>query len=229
MYVYETHCHTDIVSRCSRFRPEDVVDFYLKNGYAGVFITDHFLNGNCVDSLRDRSVPFKKRICGFCEGYKAVKRLAGEKLQVFFGFEYSYGGTDVLVYGWDEEKLSGLPEITDMDMRSFIRFANDNGALTIQAHPFREASYIDHIRLYPEVKGIETFNAMRDDRTNRLADFYASEYNKIKFSGTDNHGYNIPEYIGGMAFTERLKDEKDFVGRVTEDEAILCRIRTKTP
>lgn len=226
MYVYETHCHTNIVSRCSRFDPKDIVEFYVKNGYAGVFITDHFLNGNCVDALRDTSISYKDRIKGLCEGYKTVKRLAGDRLQVFFGFEYSYDGTDILVYGWDEERLSNFPEIMDMDMRSFINFANQNGALTVHAHPFREARYIDHVRLYSEVKGIETFNAMRDERTNRLAEFYASEYNKIKFSGSDNHGIYIPEFIGGMAFTEKLKDEADFIEKVTADKAILCKNKT---
>ena len=226
MFIYETHTHTEISSRCSRFSPENLVDFYVKNGYAGVFITDHFLNGNCVDALRNPEMPYEDKIRGYAEGYKRVKELAGDRLQVFFGIEYSYKGTDVLVYGLSEDDLVSMPEIMQMSMREFISFANGKGALTVQAHPFREAGYIDHIRLFPEVAGVEVFNAMRDERCNRLAEFYASEYNKIKFSGTDNHGTCIPEYIGGMAFTEKIKDEKDFSEKVLSDAGIPIKRKT---
>ena len=226
MYIYETHCHTETSSRCSRFAPEKIVDFYVKNGYDGVFITDHFLNGNCVDALRDPAMPYKDKIFGYAKGYEKVKELAGDKLRVFFGIEYSYAGTDILVYGWDKHDLASMPEIMQMSLRGFINYANEKGALTVHAHPFREAGYIDHIRLYPEVTGVEVFNAMRDERTNRLAEVYCSEYNKIKFSGTDNHGIYIPEYIGGMGFTERVKDERDFIEKVLADKGVPMKVKT---
>lgn len=222
MYIYETHCHTDLISRCSRFSPSDIVDFYVKNGYTGVFITDHFINGNCVDALRGDAISYADKIRGFCKGYKRVKEIASERLQVFFGFEYSYKGTDVLVYGWDEKKLLSVPEIMEMSMREFINFANENDAFTVQAHPFREARYIDHIRLYPEVMGIEVYNAQRDERTNRLAEVYAAEYNKIKLSGTDNHSLGTV-LLGGMAFTEKLKDDFDFIEKMKGDKGVLYK------
>lgn len=74
----------------------------------------------------------------FCEGFEEVKRAAGERLQVFFGFEYSYLGTDVLCYGWDKKTLLGFPQILSMSMREFCDFCRENGALAVQAHPFRE-------------------------------------------------------------------------------------------
>ena len=40
-YLYETHCHTNVSSRCSRFSPEEIVKLYTTLKYDGVFITDH--------------------------------------------------------------------------------------------------------------------------------------------------------------------------------------------
>jgi histidinol phosphatase-like PHP family hydrolase len=45
-YKYETHSHTSLVSECSTITPEILARYYKAHGYAGVFITDHFLNGN---------------------------------------------------------------------------------------------------------------------------------------------------------------------------------------
>ncbi len=50
-YLYETHCHTNLISACSSLSPEEMVELYAKNGYTGVFVTDHFLNGNCLPEI----------------------------------------------------------------------------------------------------------------------------------------------------------------------------------
>ena len=210
MFTYETHCHTKISSICGVISPEELVELYLANGYAGVFVTDHFFNGNCVVNREMPEAPYADRVRRYCESYRQVKAAAGNRLDVFFGFEYSYGGTDVLVYGWDEDKVAALPEIMEMDMRSFIRFANENGAYTVQAHPFREAAYIDHIRLYTDVSGIEIFNAGRDDRSNSLAKTFAEAYGKIQMSGSDLHAATIGR-LGGVTFDERVRDVAHFI------------------
>mgnify|MGYP000842334657 CR=1 FL=1 len=54
MYKYELHCHTAKVSACSRMGAEELVELYLENGYDGIFVTDHFLNGN---TTVDRRLP----------------------------------------------------------------------------------------------------------------------------------------------------------------------------
>ena len=97
MYRYETHLHTAITSACSVFQPEEIVEKYTRLGYAGVFVTDHFLNGNTTVPAE---LPWAERVKTFMQGYRAVKAQAeGTGLDVFFGFEYSYRGTDFLVYG----------------------------------------------------------------------------------------------------------------------------------
>lgn len=224
-YLYETHCHTNVSSACSKLSPEQIVELYVKNGYEGVFITDHFINGNCVQKIRLEK-DYAKQIEAFFDGYRRVKEAGKGVLDVFCGFEASYKGTDVLVYGWDEEMTKRYSEITSMTMREFINFANAHGALTIQAHPFREAEYIDHIRLFPETAGIEVYNSSRDYLCNKLGyeyfKAYNEEYGKAKTAGSDIHIYTL-KTLAGMAFGEKLKSEADFVERVKRGEGQLFR------
>ena len=93
------------------------------------------------------------------------------------------------------------------------------GALIIQAHPFREARYIDHIRLFPrEVHGAEVFNACRTPEENAMAKLYAEHYGLIHFAGTDNHSGAARTTYAGMESDEPIADEGDFVRRVLAGE-----------
>ena len=46
MYRYETHLHTAPVSRCASAGVRETLEYYKELGYEGVFITNHFLDGN---------------------------------------------------------------------------------------------------------------------------------------------------------------------------------------
>lgn len=225
-YLYETHCHCSVTSKCSLLSPADLVSLYVNNGYSGVIVTDHFLNGNCITKIHNEP-DFKKQIEMFCEGYKQVKIAAEGKLDVFFGLEASYKGTDVLVYGWNENTLKSIPEIMNMSMKDFILFANESGALTIQAHPFREASYIDHIRLFPNTQGVEVYNAARDDLSNALAyeyyRLYDNVFGKVRTAGSDAHALNH-KYLSGMAFDTKISLISDFIERIKRKEGEIFRI-----
>ena len=223
MYKYELHCHTAKVSACSRMGAEELVELYLENGYDGIFVTDHFLNGN---TTVDRRLPDEEEIEAFSRGYEEVKAAAGERLRVFFGFEYSYIGTDVLCYGWDKEKLKALPQIMQMSMREFCDFCRDNGALAVQAHPFREDFYIDHIRLYPNAEGVEVFNANRTPLCNRLGKFYAREYGKIEIGGSDLHRAD-QRVLSGMAFEERLTSEQELIRFLRQGKGEILETENK--
>lgn len=213
-YKYETHCHTDSGSFCSRISAEELVDLYIANEYSGIFITDHFFN--CPSSVvygREDMI-YADRIDAFCYGYEKAKKYANGKIDVFFGFEYSYKGTDLLVYGWDKETLKKFTNVLDLKTSDFVSFAKENGALVVQAHPFREADYIDHVRLFTEVDGVETFNACRTDTENRLALLYAEEKGKIITGGSDLH-HAKQEILSGMEFEERVNSVEHFISLVT--------------
>ena len=97
MYKYETHLHTYPVSRCGKAHVCESLDFYKQKGYDGVFITNHFLDGNInIDS----SVPYEERIEFYFSDYEKGVELGKEiGISVFFGVESSYKGTDIsLIY-----------------------------------------------------------------------------------------------------------------------------------
>ena len=100
MYKYETHCHTSPVSRCADASAEETVLFYRALGYDGVFITNHFLDGNINPEAR--ALPYEAQIDYYFRDYEEALRV-GERvgIRVFPGVELSYGGTDFLVYGLD--------------------------------------------------------------------------------------------------------------------------------
>lgn len=225
MYRYETHLHTGIVSACSRFMPEEIVEKYVRLGYAGVFVTDHFLRGN---SSVPKNLPYEERVMRYFEGFRAVKKRAdGSGLSVFCGVEISHWGTDFLFYGLDEQWYIDNPEIMTEPPRELCRRARGAGALVLQAHPFREADYIDHIRLFPaEVEGIEVINACNDERANSLAGKLNNAYGLIPFAGSDIHTA-AQELLAGIEFKEKILSEQDFIKRVRKGEGNVFTLTDK--
>lgn len=212
MYKYETHLHTSPVSRCARVSVRENLEFYKQMGFDGVFITNHFIDGN----INDCGESYEEKINYYCSDYEAGVQLAQEiGIKVFFGIETSYKGTDFLVYGLDKAWFLAHPEIMSMKKREQLQFFMDNGALVIQAHPYREANYIDHIRLFPRsVHGVEVYNACRTPFENKMAELYAENYELLKFAGSDNHVGATRKILAGMCSETPVENERDFVERV---------------
>ena len=217
MYKYETHLHTSPVSKCASSDVEESLIFYKNLGYEGVFITNHFLDGNINI---DDSLPYREKIEFYFSDYEKGLKIAPEiGISVFSGVELSYGGTDFLIYGLTKQWYLANPQIMEMEKSEELSFMRDNGALIIQAHPFREAAYIDHIRLYPRsIHGVEIINASRNDKENEMARIYAENYNLIKFAGSDNHNSKTRRKLAGVCFDKPIADELDFVQRVKNSD-----------
>ena len=213
MYRYETHLHTAPVSACGQASPRENLEYYKALGYDGIFITNHFLDGNI---RYPADAPYEERLAFYFSDYEEAKRLSQEiGIKVFCGVELSYKGTDFLVYGLDHSWFAAHPQIMEMKKTEELAYMMEAGALVIQAHPFREAWYIDHIRLFPRcVHGIEVINACRTELENRMAQIYAREYGLLPFAGTDNHLGNRQKSLAGMRSAEPVTDEKDFVRKV---------------
>ena len=218
MYKYETHMHTYPVSGCGRYSVRENLEFYKEQGYDGVFITNHFLDGNLN---YDRNAPYDERINFYFSDYEEGVKI-GEELgiKVFCGVELSYGGSDFLIYGLDKQWYLDNPQIMDMKKSEKLKFMMDSGALVIHAHPYREDSYIDHIRLYPRcVHGVEVINANRKPLENRMAKIYAENYGFLEIAGSDNHHGPVQKELAGVLFEKPLENEADFVERVKNGEA----------
>ena len=224
MYKYETHCHTSPVSKCGKASVEDTVSFYKSMGYDGIFITNHFLDGNIAPEAR--LLPYPDQIDFYFSDHESAVRLGAEiGLKVFQGVELSYKGTDFLIYGLEKEWYRKHPEIMEMKKTEELAFMMDEGAFVIQAHPYREAHYIDHIRLFPRsVHGVEVINSNQAWGSNEMADVYADRYGLLKTAGSDNHwGANVfarlrekgfrPE-IAGMSSDIEISSVGDFIDGV---------------
>lgn len=220
MFKYETHLHTRPVSACARKTVRENLEFYKRAGYDGVFITNHFLDGNI--NIR-YSLSYKESVEFFFSDYEEALILSREiGIKVFPGVEISYKGTDFLIYGLDKEWYLKHPEIMDMKKSDELKLFKEHGAFVVQAHPFREAGYIDHIRLFPDsVDGIEVINACRTDKENKMADIYADCYGFFKTAGTDNHfGGDIPR-LAGMESECEINSVHDFIKAVKNNKMKL--------
>ena len=216
-YLYETHLHTMPVSKCAKATVRESLEYYKSLGYDGVFITNHFIDGNIN---YDRSAPYEDILNFFFSDYENAVPIAKEiGIKVFLGIEGTYRGTDFLIYGLGKEWFLSHPEIQGMPKKEQLAFMAKEGALIIHAHPFREAAYIDHIRLFPRsVHGVETINASRTDFENSLAKQYAKNYDLLSFAGSDNHAGSAKTHLAGMKFKTPIIDEADFVTRVKNNE-----------
>ena len=222
-FLYETHLHTSPVSKCANFSVRENLEFYKSIGYAGVFITNHFLDGNIGG---DRSRPYEEQIEFYFSDYEAALPIAEEiGISVFLGIESSYRGTDFLIYGLDKAWFLAHPEIREMQRANLLAFMMEEGALVIQAHPFAEASYIDHVRLFPRyVHGAESYNAARSDFENEMAEHYVKSYGLIPFAGSDNHVAAKKKTLGGMQTEAPIESVRDFIDRVKNGTAVPFRL-----
>lgn len=224
MYRYETHLHTSPVSRCARATVEETLAFYRDIGYTGIFLTNHYLDSNLGC---DRTLPIEKQFDFFFSDYHtALEQADRYGLAVMMGVELSYGGSDFLVYGLDEAWYRAHSETLTMRKSELLPMMMAEGGLVIHAHPFREAAYIDHIRLFPRaVHGVEVINACREDDVNEMARLYADHYGLLHFAGTDNHRAGGQPLLAGLEFDTPLADEADLVRRVTAGEGHIFTLK----
>lgn len=226
-YLYETHLHTSQASACAHNTGYEMAAAAKEYGYTGMFVTDHAWGGNtCVD----KSLPWDEWVKLFAEGYYDAKRFGYENdFDVFFGFEAAFNGTEFLIYGLSPEWLISHPQMHDASIEEQYRLVHKAGGLVIQAHPFRDESYIPHQRLFPHhVDGVEGLNATHSchlsmSHNNTLYDDQAIVYgyaNNLLFTaGSDVHTTQM--FGGGVAFSHRLTSGQDYVRAILGKEKYI--------
>ncbi len=209
MNRYETHCHTSESSACASASGETQAKFYKARGFTGIIVTDHFLNGNTTAPWEEQ---WENRVDILFRGYENAKE-TGDMLglDVFFGWEYTCGGTDFLTYGLDRQWLLAHPETMTLHPNDYFDLVHDSGGLIVHAHPFREAGYIDMIRLFPrKCDGCEVINSCRTDFENTLAKQYADNYGMFYTAGSDNH-HAEQNRLSGIETHEKIRDIGHFI------------------
>mgnify|MGYP003313645820 CR=1 FL=1 len=141
-YLYETHCHCSQCSHCASSTSQELALAYYKAGYAGMILTDHFISGN---TALDRSLPWDIQVKAYYQAYlDACEAVADLDFDVLFGIEHAYGdGKEVLVYGIDLDFLLANPDLCDISLDEFVDRVHTAGGLVVQAHPYRDRSYIN--------------------------------------------------------------------------------------
>lgn len=223
-YLYETHLHTAESSACAQNTGAEMARACKEYGYTGIFVTDHNWGGN---TAVNRALAWESWVTQFCLGYEHAKAAGDEiGLDVFFGYEAGYDGTEFLIYGLDKAWMLAHPEIRTASVEEQYRLVTQAGGLVMQAHPYREESYIPEIRLFPEyVDGVEGVNATHsssmsqahnDRRFDERAIAYANRQGLPMSAGSDIHSTRI--FGGGVAFRRRLSSAKDYVEAIRRGE-----------
>lgn len=226
-YLYETHLHTSEASACAVSSGEEMARVCRHAGYTGIIVTDHSWHGNhCIDNR----LPWAEWVRSFTQGYRAAKRWGDQNnLDVFFGYESCYQGTEFLVYGVNEDWLIDHPEIKEAAISEQYQWIHEAGGMVIHAHPFREEPYIPEIRLFPQyVDGVEGVNATHssplsqshnDPLFDTKAIAYGREHHLRLTAGSDVHSTNI--FGGGVAFKRKLHDIADYCDVIRSGEGYV--------
>ncbi|HKL99171.1 MAG TPA: PHP-associated domain-containing protein [Mobilitalea sp.] len=222
-YLYETHLHTKEASACARIGGVEQARYYKEAGYSGIIVTDHFFNGNsCVP----KDLPWEDRIDLFSKGYENAKQ-EGDRigLDVFFGWEAGFKGTEFLIYGLDKEWLKKQPDILSCSVEEQYKKVHEAGGFVVHAHPFRIRSYISEIRLFPDsVDAVEVINVGNGNQEyDRKASEYAEKYKLYKIAGSDAHGGE--KCHSGIAFMHKIVSIQDYIDSIKSREYELLEIR----
>lgn len=226
-YLYETHLHTNQGSACARCSGEEMAKAAKEYGYAGIIVTDHNWGGNtCVD----RSLPWEEWVEQFTAGYKSAYAWGREHdLDVFWGYEAGFHGTEFLIYGVSPEWMKAHPQLRTADIPEQYDLVHQTGGMVIHAHPYREEWYIPEIRLLPEyVDGVEGVNATHsnpkstahnDPQFDTRAIAYANSHGFPITAGSDIHNTNL--FGGGVLFRRRLTSIQDYMDSIRSGDYIL--------
>ena len=213
MFKYETHLHTSETSQCGKSSGAEHVRHFADLGYAGIFVTDHFFNGNTTVPA---DLPWEERVALFLRGYEAAAE-EGAKcgLDVFFAWEYSCGWAHFLTYGLGGDWLLAHPDLLDWSAGDYFDRVHEAGGIIVHAHPWRITDN-PLMRTFPhKIDAVEILNAGRSDEENRQAADFARSFGLPISAGSDIHATKTSRRCG--VFTDhRLVDARDFARAVTE-------------
>ncbi len=213
-FKYETHMHTKEASACAASTGAEMAQAYKAAGYTGIIVTDHFFNCN---TAIPENLPWETRVDLFCRGYRNALE-EGKKcgLHVFFAWEYTYRGADLLTYGLDQDFLLANPDILSWSVEEYFNVIHQNGGFISYAHPFRGEPEPVCLKLYTEhVDAVEVINTRNQNpESDERALRYAQEHGLLRTCGSDTHEAWLLKG-GGMEFDRELHSIREFIREVT--------------
>lgn len=220
MFRFDTHVHTLEVSFCGHVPAAEMVELYVKAGYSGFIVTDHY---NCY-SMANHGCQTKEEYAEkFLTGYRNAKAYGDTVgFDVLLGLELALTGScnEYLLYGVSEEFLRTHAGIFEADMTELRRIADEHDLLIVQAHPYRPGM----TRGVPGfLDGVEVFNGNpRHNSKNELSLQYAEQHGLLMTSGSDAHQ---PEDVGrgGLQTDCRITDLETLKRVLRSKSASLIR------
>ena len=230
-YLYETHMHTFESSYCANLTATAVeqVRVYKKMGYTGVIVTDHLRSLNFALSrfLRFKAlVSWKEKVKFLARGYENAKK-EGDKvgLDVFFGWEFYYRGSDFLTYGLDIEFLLEHKNIVGMTIEAYSELVRKNGGYLAQAHPYCKLRIGERETPVEPclLDGIEVYNARRAKKTteNEKAMRFARRHDLPMQAGTDSHHRLNYGSFSGIEMDKKAESIFDIIDTIKTRKARL--------
>lgn len=228
MYYYELHLHTRETSRCGKSPAADMVRTYIEKGFSGICVTDHFVNGYSYAADPDT---WQEKIDAFVKGWYAARDAAeGTGLQVFFGWEYTWGSNnaeDYVTLGLTEDHLRHeFVDCDKWDLQRYIDTVHACGGIVIRAHPYRRAAYIPtEPVVHPglNVDAIEVYNGgNEDDAFDEQALRFAVSEGKPQVAGSDTHHVTTTA-IGYIGLDERPENAAQLCEAIRLGKAHVIR------
>ncbi len=187
MKSIELHLHTMYANSCGKNDAATIVSDYLNAGISAIAVTEHYSR---KASWFKEQLPLGDDLHGFLRGYRLLKEEGARRgLNVYKGAEIGFDEykNDFLVFGWPDKLLADPEEVFSMGIRRFSEIARAQGAVIIQAHPFRKTTR-SCVPAYPSfLDGIEVFNPGEPNR-NELAQAFADEHPELfQTQGSDYH------------------------------------------
>ena len=219
-YLYETHMHTSQVSGCAVATAARQVRSFKEKGYAGIIVTDHFVNGY---STCPQHLSWEDKMKHLMSGY-AEARIEGDKcgLDVFFGWEFTYRGSDFLTYGLGPDFLAAHPNLDRLPIEEYSEVVRNNGGYLAQAHPYRDDWYVEY--RFPVdhwlIDGVEIYNSSEPEARNAKALAFAKLHGLPMQSGSDCHGRSAL-FPAGVMLSDKADSIFDIIEAIKSRQAVL--------
>lgn len=216
-YKYDLHVHTSPVSKCGDFSPCEVVDKYIKRGFDGIVITNHFSLNSAPENIAQKDF-----LEFYLRDYREAKE-CGEKrgLKVFPGIEIKFpeNYNEYLVYGLNEDDISCAYGYLSGDYKTFYNEFKRDDILIIQAHPFRKNCILQDVNI---LDGIEAYNLHpgHNPAMGFAAKIAYDNPHLLITGGTDFH-HEGHEGMCAMCTREKLTDSRSLVNTLKSKDIIF--------
>ena len=136
MMKVEMHCHTD-GSICADYSIEGIANDYLKAGYGGIVVTNHYAHKEFLRQGFSCPKEYAEKFLSWIENAEKVGKEKG--IKIFYGMEVRlvYNYTEYMLYGFDKNFVLENPELYNLTQEQLFDLANKNNVFMYQTHPFR--------------------------------------------------------------------------------------------